>query len=54
MHDESKRQDICEICGEFKDSDEIIDYTPNKGETICVCSDCLKTIFVGGRNGKRR
>ena len=54
MGKEDKRQDMCEICHEFKDSDEIVDYTPHNGETICVCSGCLSTIFVGGRNGKRK
>lgn len=54
MDEENKRQDMCEICGEFKDTDQIFDISPCPGQTISVCADCLSTIYAGGSHGSKK
>ena len=48
------RQDMCEICGRFKDADKIFDISPCPGQTISVCDVCLSTIYTGGSHGSKK
>lgn len=54
MSKDDTRQDMCEICGRFKDADQIFDISPRPDQTISVCADCLNTIYSGGSHGSKK
>ena len=54
MVKDGTRQDMCEMCGRFKDADQVFDISPCPGQTISVCDDCLNTIYSGGSHGSKK